>query len=104
MLQHFFLHPDLPVGLLGLLIHLPGDLHRRRHIANQRRLHQSSLKLGLMRLFALDPCGKVVLGGQEVRLGDVAFVVGQDKVVAEVGGVAGPRNEVVHLRQLRERL
>ena len=41
---------------------------------------------------------------QEVGLGVVAPFVGQDEVVAQVGGVAGPGDEVVHLRLPRQRL
>ena len=90
--------PDMPIGLLGLPVHPPGDLDRRPEIARQRCLRQPGVQFGPMAPVPIDP------GRQVVGLGIVAAIVAQDEVVPEVGGVAGSRNEAVHLRQPRQGL
>ncbi len=45
MFQHLPLYPHLPVRLLGLLVHPPGDLQGRRQVARQSCLDQPFVEL-----------------------------------------------------------
>jgi hypothetical protein len=93
--------PGQPLCRLGLRVCPVRNAHRRTEIRYYAVLLKFTCQLGAVLLVALDPGAQVLVCGDSVALLVIATPVSQHEVVAEIGRIPRPGNEVVHLRRVR---
>jgi len=96
------MYPHLPVCTIRLFVGPLGYTQRSGKVIGEGCVGQPGVNVLLVSPVTLDPGRQVIFGSEVVRLGIVAGGMREDEVVSQVGGVAGPRDEVIYLHAALE--